>query len=42
MHNGGWFGMNGMGGGWEIPVLIVVIVVVAALYFVRNRSRNGP
>jgi hypothetical protein len=30
-----------MGGGWQIPVLIVVLVIVAGLFFVRNRSRDS-
>ncbi len=39
MHDGGWFGMGGMGGYWSIPALIVV-VVVCALFFARRRSRD--
>jgi uncharacterized membrane protein len=40
MHNGGWFGMSGMGSYWLIPALVVVLVVFAALMF-RRRSRDG-
>ena len=29
MHGGGWFGMGGMWLYWQIPVLIVVVVIVA-------------
>ena len=39
MHDGGWFGMSGMGGYWSVPALIVVAVVVALLLF-RRRSRG--
>jgi hypothetical protein len=40
MHGSGWFGMNGMGGGWQIPLLVVVLVICAGLFFVRSRSRD--
>lgn len=40
MHHGGWFGMDGMGSYWLIPVLIVVIVIVAVL-LARRRSGDG-
>lgn len=38
MHNEGWFGMGGMGLYWQLPLLIVVVVIVAWL-FARSRSR---
>jgi uncharacterized membrane protein len=42
MHGGGWFGMGGVGFYWQIPVLIVVLVVVlVAWLFGRRRSRDG-
>ncbi len=37
MHDGGWFGMGGMGSYWQVPVLIVVLVAVAWL-LARRRS----
>jgi hypothetical protein len=40
MHDGGWFGMGGMGLYWQIPVLIVVLVICAGL-FARRRSRDS-
>jgi hypothetical protein len=39
MHDGGWFGMGGMGSYWLVPALIVILVV-SALLLVR-RSRYG-
>lgn len=41
MHDGGWFGMGGMGSYWLIPVLVVVIVILAWA-FARRRSRERP
>ena len=40
MHDGGWFGMGGGGRYWQLPVLILVIVMVAWM-FSRGRSRRG-
>jgi uncharacterized membrane protein len=40
MHDGGWFGMGGMGLYWQIPVLIVVLVICVGL-FARRRSRDS-
>jgi len=40
MHDGGWFGMGGMGLYWQLPVLIAVVVIVAWL-FASRRSRSG-
>lgn len=40
MHDGGWFGMGGMGLYWSVPVLILVVVMVAWM-FARRRSGNG-
>jgi hypothetical protein len=39
MHDGGWFGMGGMGLYWQIPVLIAVLVILAWA-FARRRSRD--
>ncbi len=36
MHDGGWFGMGGMGLWWSVPILI--LVVMAAWMFSRRRS----
>jgi hypothetical protein len=33
--------MSGMGGGWQIPLLIVVLVIVAGIFFARNRTRES-
>lgn len=38
MHDGGWFGMAGMGLYWQLPVLIVVVVLVA-WFFARRRAQ---
>jgi heme exporter protein D len=38
MHHGGWFGMGGMGFYWQLPVLIVVVVLVA--WFLASRRRR--
>jgi len=40
MQDGGWFEMGGMGLYWQLPILIVVVVMVA-WFFARRRSRNG-
>lgn len=40
MHDGGWFGMGGMGFYWSLPVLILVVVMVAWM-FSRRRSGSG-
>ena len=40
MHDGGWFGMGGMGLWWSVPILILV-VVMAAWMFSRRRSGGG-
>ncbi len=40
MHDGGWFGMGGMGLYWQLPVLILVVAVVAWFFF-RRRPRMG-
>lgn len=40
MHDGGWFGMGGMGSYWIVPVLIVILVAVVWLV-ARGRSRGG-
>jgi cytochrome c-type biogenesis protein CcmH/NrfF len=37
MHDGDWFGMGGMGLYWQIPVLILVVVMVVWM-FARRRS----
>jgi cytochrome c-type biogenesis protein CcmH/NrfF len=41
MHDGGWLGMGGMGLYWQLPVLIVVLVILAWSVFARRRSRDG-
>ncbi|HVS16154.1 MAG TPA: hypothetical protein VMV46_19730 [Thermoanaerobaculia bacterium] len=38
MHDGGWFGMSGMGLYWLLPVLIVVVVMAA---WMLSRRRPG-
>jgi hypothetical protein len=38
MHDGGW--LFGMGLYWQLPILILAIVIVAWL-FARRRSANG-
>jgi hypothetical protein len=38
MHDGGWFGMGGMGLYWLLPVLIVIGVLVA---WAISRRRTG-
>ena len=38
MHDGGWFGMGGMGLYWLLPVLIVIVVLVA---WTISRRRSG-
>jgi hypothetical protein len=38
MHDGGWFGMGGMGLYWLLPVLIVIGVLVA---WAISRRRPG-
>jgi hypothetical protein len=40
MHDGGWFGMGGMGLYWQLPVLIVIVAMVAWL-LARRRSAGG-
>jgi hypothetical protein len=40
MHDGGWFGMGGMGLYWQLPIVILVVVIVAWL-FARRRSADG-
>ena len=40
MHDGGWFGMGGMGLWWSVQILILV-VVMAAWMFSRRRSGGG-
>jgi hypothetical protein len=41
MHDGGgWFGMGWMGLYWQLPILILVVVIVAWL-FARRRSGAG-
>lgn len=40
MHDGGWFGMGGMGLYWSVPILILVVVMVAWM-FSRRRSGGG-
>ena len=40
MHDGGWLGMGGMGLYWQVPVLILAVVMVAWMYS-RGRSRHG-
>jgi len=40
MHDGGWFGMGGMGLYWQIPMLILVVGICVGL-FARRRSRGG-
>jgi hypothetical protein len=40
MHDGGWFGMGGMALYWQIPLLIVVLVILAWA-LARRRSRDG-
>jgi cytochrome c-type biogenesis protein CcmH/NrfF len=40
MHDGGWFGMAGMGLYWQLPVLFVVLVFVA-WFFARRRAQRG-
>ena len=40
MHDGGWFGMGGAGLYWQIPALIVVLVILA-WFFTRRRPRDG-
>ena len=37
MHDGGWFGMGGMGFYWQLPILILVLVAVVWL-IARRRS----
>ncbi len=37
MHDGGWFGMGWMGLYWQLPILMLVVVIVAWL-FARRRS----
>ena len=38
MHDGGWFGMGGMGLYWLLPVLIGSVVLVA---WMISRRRSG-
>jgi hypothetical protein len=40
MHDGGWFGMGGMGLYWQLPVLIVVVILVA-WFLASRRGRPG-
>jgi hypothetical protein len=40
MHDGGWFGMGGIGLYWQVCILILVAGIVAWL-FVRKRSAGG-
>ena len=41
MHDGGWlFGMGGMGLYWQLPILILVIVMVAWAV-ARRSSKEG-
>lgn len=40
MHDGRWFGMGGMGLYWQLPVLIVVVILVA-WFFASRRGRPG-
>ena len=39
MHDGGWFGMGGMGLYWQLPILILVVVAVAWLFARRGSAR---
>lgn len=39
MHDGGWFGMGGMGLYWLIPVLVVIVAALSWL-LVKRRSRG--
>ncbi len=41
MHDGGWFGMGGMGSYWLVPVLIVVLGILAWTIFARRRPGDG-
>lgn len=41
MHDGGWFGMGGMGFyGW-VPILVVAVVLILVWSLARRRSRGG-
>jgi len=40
MHDGGWFGMGGMGLYWQLPILILILVAVVWLV-ARRRSGDG-
>ena len=40
MHDGQWFGMGGMGLYWQLPVLIVVVILVA-WFLASRRGRPG-
>jgi hypothetical protein len=39
MHGSGWFGMGGMGLYWQIPLLVVVLVILVSA-FARRRPRD--
>jgi len=40
MHDGGWFGMGGMGLYWQLPILLLVIAMLA-WFFARRRPGDG-
>jgi hypothetical protein len=40
MHGAGWFGMGEVGLYWQLPILILVVMMVAWL-FARRRSGAG-